>query len=81
MSHKFLLGKLKPDKMATLDMRRNTKEKVRRLILIQELWDTCQQFILYVPQFGRMCPVGILKLECRLKLGTAQNIKIAHVFK
>ena len=72
MSHKFLLGKLKPDKMATLDMRRNTKEKVRRLILIQELWDTCQQFILYVPQFGRMCPVGILKLKCRLKLSIAK---------
>ena len=72
MSHKLLLEKPKPDKMATLDMRRNTKEKVRRLILIQELWDTCQQFILYVPQFGRMCPVGILKLKCRLKLSIAK---------
>ena len=53
--------------METLEMiwRRNTqKKKVRRLILIQEVWDTCQQFILYMPQFGRMCPVGILKLEC-----------------
>ncbi len=69
------MGICRTVKTETLCVKHSTKEKARRLILIQELWDTCQQFILYVPQFGRMCPVGIVKVKRNVRLGIVNELQ------